>query len=135
MVNTVSHLKDFTDLSSLDDSRAWGCKEDSIWTRGGGHKESEAGVGWGVKVSCPLGKKRAHCEIHWLSSRTTTTESKLQRIVVLPEHRKAVSKRKRGDPAGTAGCPKLAMAAAEVVWAEPRQAPWLLCGGIWARQL
>lgn len=92
-------------------------------------------MGWGVKVSCPLGKKRAHCEIHWLSSRTTTTESKLQRIVVLPEHRKAVSKRKRGDPAGTAGCPKLAMAAAEVVWAEPRQAPWLLCGGIWARQL
>ena len=52
--------------------------------------------GWGVKVSCHFVKKRARCEIHWLSSRTTTTESKMQRIVVLPEHRTAVSKRKGG---------------------------------------
>lgn len=48
---------------------------------------------------------------------------------------KSSERRGSADPPGTAGRPKLAMAAAEVVWAEPRQAPWLLCGGIWARQL
>lgn len=63
-----------------------------------------------------------------------TAESKLQTSEVLPEHTRAVSRR-NGGPPGTAGRPQLAMAAAEVVWAELRQAPRLLCGGIWARQL